>query len=137
MELEAIYGEAFTFTGPLIDTIRAPGFLRGTTFSTGDARINWGGGAFTNLQNLPGHIENGMFAFGLTAAEMRGGRIGLQVSRDSHGLWYDQAFLVRIGMERTHNPVGEFFQVYFPYIACEGFMTPFVLSGAVMLCKCL
>ena len=101
MEFEAIYGQAFTGTLPLVDSIRAPIFMRGTTFSTGDARVNWGGGAFTNVQNLPTHIENGFFAFSLTAAEMEHDRIGYQLSRNSHGVWFDQAALIR-----TINTVG-------------------------------
>ncbi len=101
MELEAVYGQAFTFAAPVISTIGAPRYWRGGSFSTGDVRVNKNGGAFSNINSLPTEIEDGEFAFSLTAAELQGARVTMRVVRDSHALFYDQTFLVR-----TVNTVG-------------------------------
>ena len=96
MELEAIYGQPFTFMAPLISTVAAPSFLRAGSFSDGDfAIVRDGATGFSNVAGIPVHIAGGAYIFSLTDTEMQAGEIMYKAQRDSHASFYDQSLLIR------------------------------------------
>jgi len=101
VELEAIYGQAFTFMAPIISTTAAPSFLRAGSFSDGDfAIVRDGASNFSNVDATPVHIAGGAYIFSLTDTEMQAGEIMYKAQRDSNASFYDQSFLIR-----TRGPV--------------------------------